>query len=52
MTVLRFDPTTHRFVDWQLVSVTKKGVASVSDRHPWPVTVPVEVPSEPLGPGD
>ncbi|GMA22826.1 hypothetical protein GCM10025864_05850 [Luteimicrobium album] len=25
MTVLRFDTQTHRFVDWQLVSVTKKG---------------------------
>ncbi|QFU97217.1 hypothetical protein KDY119_00711 [Luteimicrobium xylanilyticum] len=52
MTVLRFDTETHRIVDWQLVSVTKKGVASVSERKPWPEPTTTEVPQEPLGPGD
>ncbi|MGC5167631.1 metallophosphoesterase family protein [Luteimicrobium sp. DT211] len=52
MTVLRFDRQTHRFMDWQLVSVTKKGVASVSERQPWPEPTAVEVPASPLPPGD
>jgi len=52
MTVLRFDRDTHRFVDWQVVSVTKKGVASVSEREPWPEPTTTEVPASPLPPGD
>jgi hypothetical protein len=52
MTVLRFDPATRRIADWQLVSVTKTGVATVSDRQPWPVPTGAPVPPKPLGPGD
>ncbi|MFC8731922.1 metallophosphoesterase [Luteimicrobium sp. NPDC057192] len=52
MTVLRFDRQTHRFVDRQLVSVTKKGVATVSERTPWPEPTSTEVPANPLPPGD
>lgn len=46
MTVLRFDPVSRRFVDWQLVEVTPEGEASVSERQPVPPAVPLpdEVP--------
>jgi predicted MPP superfamily phosphohydrolase len=46
MTVLRFDPVSRRFVDWQLVEVTPEGEASVSERQPVPPPVPLpdEVP--------
>ncbi|MFD2028638.1 metallophosphoesterase family protein [Promicromonospora aerolata] len=48
MTVLRFDPERRRFVDWQLVEVTPKGEASVSERQPIPPPVPLpdEVPGD------
>lgn len=41
MTVLRFDPESRRFVDWQLVEVTPEGEASVSERQPVPPVVPL-----------
>ena len=46
MTVLRFDPESRRFVDWQLVEVTPEGTAAVSERQPVPPPVPLpdEVP--------
>lgn len=52
MTVLRFDPERRQFVDWQLVEVTPKGAATVSERQPMPSTVslPAEVPDD--VPGD
>lgn len=48
MTVLRFDPESRRFVDWQLVEVTPEGEASVSERRPVPPAVPLpdEVPGD------
>lgn len=36
MTVLRWDPSTRRFVDYQLVQVRPDTTASVSARLPWP----------------
>ena len=36
MTVLRFDPLTRRFVDYQLVEVRPDGSASVGPRLGWP----------------
>ncbi|MCF4121586.1 metallophosphoesterase [Antribacter sp. KLBMP9083] len=48
MTLLRFDLASRRFVDWQLVTVTPSGAATVSDRQavPDPVPYPGEVPPE------
>jgi predicted MPP superfamily phosphohydrolase len=48
MTVLRFDPETRRFVDWQLVEVTPEGEALVTERQPVPPAVPLpdEVPGD------
>jgi hypothetical protein len=37
MTVLRWDTRTHRFVDYQLVSVSPSTQAEVGTRQPWPV---------------
>ncbi|MCA5893751.1 metallophosphoesterase family protein [Isoptericola sp. NEAU-Y5] len=42
MTVLRFDPGARRMVDWQLVSITPDGGATVSERQEVPVPVPVD----------
>ena len=39
MTLLRFDPTERRIVDWQIVSVTPDGAAAVGPRQPWPPVV-------------
>jgi hypothetical protein len=46
--VLRFDPETRRFVDWQLVEVTPEGEALVTERQPVPPAVPLpdEVPGD------
>ncbi|ROS73638.1 metallophosphoesterase [Cellulomonas sp. PhB143] len=41
MTVLRFDPDAHRFVDYQVVAVTPEQKASVGPRIPVPVPTPV-----------
>jgi predicted MPP superfamily phosphohydrolase len=49
MTVLRFDPESRRFVDWQLVEVTPEGEASVSERRRVPPAVPL--PDEVSGGG-
>jgi predicted MPP superfamily phosphohydrolase len=43
MTVLRWDPATRRFVDYQLVEVRPDATASVTGRPRWP-TAPVEPP--------
>lgn len=43
MTVLRWDPASRRFVDYQLVQVRPDTTASVSGRLSWPPT-PVEPP--------
>ncbi len=52
MTLLRFDPESRRFVDWQLVEVAPSGGATVYDRRPVPgVTPPEEVPPEDLEAG-
>jgi len=40
MTVLRWDPDTRRFVDYQLVQVRPDATASVSPRLMWPVALP------------
>ncbi|MFI2101926.1 metallophosphoesterase family protein [Isoptericola sp. NPDC019693] len=40
MTVLRFDPTTRRMLDVQVVTVTPDGAATVGDREPVPEVVP------------
>jgi hypothetical protein len=39
MTVLRFDPETRRFIDYQLVEVRPDGRASVGYRVPFPASV-------------
>ena len=39
MTVLRFDPETRTFVDWQLVEVMPDGTARVDERQPFPTVV-------------
>lgn len=52
MTVLRFDRTDHRIVDWQLVEVHKDGTADVRERRAWPPRPTGEVATEDLGPGD
>ncbi|PJI95001.1 metallophosphoesterase family protein [Luteimicrobium subarcticum] len=52
MTVLRFDTQAHRILDWQLVQVTKKGVATVGPRQEWPTPSSTPVPLGPLPPGD
>ena len=41
MTVLRFDPESRTFVDWQLVQVFPDGSAQVSAREPLPAPAPV-----------
>ncbi|MEL7974515.1 metallophosphoesterase family protein [Isoptericola sp. F-RaC21] len=40
MTVLRFDPTTRRMLDVQVVSVTPDGAATVGEREPVPEVAP------------
>ncbi|RXR25782.1 metallophosphoesterase [Oerskovia turbata] len=40
MTLLRFDPTERRIVDWQIISVTPDGAADVGPRQTWPLVVP------------
>jgi len=45
MTVLRWDPQTRRFVDYQLVTVQPDATANVSGRLPWPAD-----PAEPTPP--
>ncbi|WP_125776999.1 metallophosphoesterase family protein [Antribacter gilvus] len=46
MTVLRFDPGSRRFVDWQVVTIAPDASATISDRQPVPDPVPLpgEVP--------
>ncbi|MFF2620414.1 metallophosphoesterase family protein [Oerskovia jenensis] len=46
MTLLRFDPTERRIVDWQVVSVTPDGAAAVGPRLPWPLVVEETTPDE------
>jgi hypothetical protein len=41
LTVLRWDPGTRRFVDYQLVQVRTDASVAVSDRLAWPVPTPV-----------
>lgn len=40
MTLLRWDPTTRRIVDWQLVEIGTDASATVRDPQAWPVPVP------------
>lgn len=40
MTLLRWDPTTRRIMDWQLVEIDPDAQATVHDRERWPVAVP------------
>jgi predicted phosphodiesterase len=40
MTLLRWDPTTRRILDWQLVEIDPDAQATVHDRERWPVAVP------------
>ncbi|MCK0117734.1 metallophosphoesterase [Isoptericola sp. S6320L] len=40
MTLLRFDPETHEWLDTQLIEVTPAGEATVYDRVPMPAVVP------------
>ncbi|GIG37602.1 metallophosphoesterase family protein [Cellulomonas pakistanensis] len=40
MTVLRWDPTTRRILDWQLVEIGTDAGATVHDPERWPVVVP------------
>jgi len=49
MTVLRWDPATRRFVDYQLVQVRPDTTASVSGRLRWPPTPAVLTPTGPGG---
>ena len=49
MTVLRWDPATRRFVDYQLVQVRPDTTASVSGRLRWPPTPAVPAPAGPGG---
>ncbi len=50
MTVLRWDRTSRRFVDYQVVEVRPDTTASVSPRTRWPsVTVGPAVPGSPFG---
>jgi predicted phosphodiesterase len=51
MTVLRFDPSLRRFVDWKLVEVFPDTTASVSGWQPIPVP-PVKPAPEDSEPGD
>jgi predicted phosphodiesterase len=46
MTLLRFDPASRRFVDWQVVEVRPDGAATVYDRRPVPDVVPPEATAE------
>ena len=40
MTLLRWDPTTRRILDWQLVEIGTDASATVHDPERWPVVVP------------
>jgi hypothetical protein len=40
MTLLRWDPTSRRILDWQLVEIDPEAQATVHDRERWPVAVP------------
>lgn len=50
MTLLRWDPTTRRIIDWQLVTIGTDAGATVLDPQPWPLPVPDPDPdTEPGG---
>lgn len=54
LTLLRFDLTSRRFVDSQVISVARDGSVTVADRVPVPdpVPFPAEVPPDPEDPQD
>ncbi len=48
ITVLRFDPETHRVVDYRLVRVMPDASASVTVALQWPANPPRHIPDQPL----